>query len=150
MMMAVTSFAQSGKSIYNKYSDSEGISAVYISPAMFRMMGTIPSMDIDGYDVEIGSIVQSLTGMYILNSENKKINDALKADVEKFISKGKYELLMEAKDNGDIVRIYTMGDEKTVTGFVLLANEPGECSFICIDGSMSRKELERIISENMK
>jgi hypothetical protein len=88
MMMAVTSFAQSGKSIYNKYSDSEGISAVYISPAMFRMMGTIPSMDIEGYDVEIGSIVQSLTGMYILNSENKKINDALKADVEKFISKG--------------------------------------------------------------
>jgi hypothetical protein len=57
---------------------------------------------------------------------------------------------MEAKDSGDIVRIYTMGDEKTVTGFVLLANEPGECSFICIDGSMSRKELERIISENMK
>ena len=29
-------FAQDGKSIYNKYSEAENVSAVYISPAMFR------------------------------------------------------------------------------------------------------------------
>ena len=36
VLTAVSAFAQSGKDIYNRYSGREGVSAVYISPAMFR------------------------------------------------------------------------------------------------------------------
>ena len=36
---------------------------------------------------------------------------------------GKYELLMEAKDDGEAVRMYTVGDEKTVTSFVMVSQE---------------------------
>ena len=36
MLVTVSAFAQDGKSIYKKYSDAENVSAVYISPAMFR------------------------------------------------------------------------------------------------------------------
>ena len=43
LTLAVAAFAQSGKDLYNKYSDLEGINAVYISPAMFRMIGKIPT-----------------------------------------------------------------------------------------------------------
>lgn len=150
LMLAFAAFAQDGKSIYKKYSDAENVSAVYISPAMFRMMGKIPDMEIDGSNVNVGRIIKSLSGLYILNSENTKINDSLKNDAERFISKGQYEMLMEAKDNGETVRIYTMGTEKIVNGFVLLTSEKDECTFICIDGEMPREELEKILAENMK
>ena len=37
LLASISAFAQSGKSIYQKYSDAENVSAVYISSAMFRM-----------------------------------------------------------------------------------------------------------------
>ena len=141
--------AQSGKSIYQKYSDEEGVSAVYISPAMFRIIGKIPDMNIEGEDVNLGKAIKSLTGLYLIDSENASINASLKSEVEKFISGGQYELLLEAKDGGETVRMYTMGDEKTVTGFVMFAVEEGEVTFISIDGKMSRQELEDILAEQM-
>lgn len=146
LLLALSAMAQDGRSIYKKYSDAEGVSAVYISPAMFRMMGRLPDIGIDGSDVNVGSIIKSLSGLYIITSENAGINAALNDDAQRFIGKGRYEMLMEAKDNGETVRIYTMGDDKTVTGFVMLASEEGECTFICIDGQMPRNELEKIIA----
>lgn len=146
VLLTLAAFAQDGKSIYKKYSDAEKVSAVYISPAMFKMMGKIPDMEIDGSNLNLGQVIKSLSGLYILNSDNPKINDSLRNDAEKFISKGQYEMLMEAKDNGEIVRIYTMGDEKTVTGFVLLTSDKDECTFICLDGQMPRNELETILA----
>ena len=38
LLIAVGAFAQEGKRLYNKYSAQEGVSAVYISPAMFKLM----------------------------------------------------------------------------------------------------------------
>ena len=45
ILMAVSMSAQNGESIYRKYSGKEGVTGVYISPAMFRMMGSLPLED---------------------------------------------------------------------------------------------------------
>ena len=150
LLSFICASAQDGKSIYQKYSDSEGVSAVYISPAMFRLMGKIPDMEVEGKDVNLAPIIQTLTGLYIINTEDPKIIASLKKDVDKFISGGKYELLMEAKDSGDIVRMYTVGTETIVDSFVMIAVEPDETSFICIDGKMKREDLEKALATKMK
>lgn len=147
MLLAVSSFAQDGRSIYNKYSDSKGVSAVYISPAMFRLIGHIPDLDLGGGDVNLTSVIQSLDGMYLIDSENADINGKIKSDAEKFVRSGKYEMLMEVKEDGEVVHMYTSGDEKVVTSFVMIAAEPGECTFICLDGKLSRKELEDLVAD---
>lgn len=149
MLLALSAMAQDGRSIYKKYSDADGVSAVYISPAMFRIMGKIPDLDIEGSDVNLGSVIKSLSGFYIISSQNAGINAALRDDAERLIGKGQYEMLMEAKDNGETVRMYTMGDDKIVTGFVMLASEKDECTFISIDGQMPREELEKLIAESV-
>ena len=69
--------------------------------------------------------------------------------MERFINGGKYELLMEVKESGETIRMYTMGNEKTVAGFVMLAAEAAEVTFICLDGSMPRKDFEALISKAM-
>lgn len=150
LLSFICASAQNGKSIYQKYSDSEGVSAVYISPAMFRLMGKIPDMEVEGKDVNLAPIIQTLTGLYIINSEDPEIIGNLKKDVDKFISGGKYELLMEAKDSGDIVRMYTVGTETIVDSFVMIAVEPDETSFICIDGKIKREDLEKALGAKMK
>ena len=67
--------------------------------------------------------------------------------MNRFINKGQYELLMEAKDNGEVTRMYTVGDDFTVNSFVLLAREGTETNFICIDGTIPRDQLEDLIAK---
>lgn len=150
LLTTITAFAQNGKSIYQKYSEAEGVSAVYISPAMFRLIGKIPDLQIEGEDVNLAPIIKSLTGLYLIDSENPAINASLKADAEQFVRKGNYELLMEAKDSGETMRLFTVGTETIVNGFVMIADEGDETTFIFLDGKMNREELEKVIAESTK
>ncbi len=130
LLASIFSFAQTGKSIYQKYSDVAGVSAVYISPAMFRLIGKIPDLHVEGEDVNLAPIIQSLSGLYLIDSENPAVNSELKAEAAKFINAGHYELLLEVKDSGEVVRMYTVGSEKVVNGFVMIAEDGGESTFI--------------------
>ena len=152
LLITITSFAQTGRNINEKYSDNDGVSAVYISPAMFKLIGKLPEIkaDVEDGTVDLAPVVRTLTGMYILNSENPAIREALANDVKKFVSSKKYELLMEAKDNGQTMKMYTVGDQKTVNSFVMYAIDQEETTFICIDGNINRQDLEKVLAEQMK
>lgn len=150
LLSFISASAQSGKSIYQKYSDADSVSAVYISPAMFRLIGKLPDMHVEGNDVNLTPIIKSLSGLYLIDSQNPKINAALPKEVERLISKGQYELLMEAKDNGETVRIYTDGTETVVNSFVMIAVDGPETTFICLDGKMNRDDLEKVLASQMK
>ena len=150
LLLTVSAFAQNGKSIYQKYSDAENVSAVYVSPAMFRLIGQIPDLEVGDDNVNLTPVIRSLSGLYILNSENAAINGSLRADAERFINSGRYELLMEAKDSGETVRIYTVGNDRVIEGFVMLAAEASEVTFICLDGQMPRKDFEELFSKAMR
>jgi len=150
LLASIFSFAQTGKSIYQKYSDCEGVSAVYISPAMFRLIGKIPDLHVEGEDVNLAPVIQSLSGLYLIDSENPTISSELKAEARKFVKSGRYELLLEAKDSGEVVRMYTMGSDSVVNGFVMISEEGTESTFIYLDGKMDRDDLENLIAEKMK
>ena len=147
LLLSISAFAQNGKSIYQKYSDSDGVTAVYISPAMFRLIGSIPDLEVGEDKVNVSSLIQALSGFYVLSSENPDTNGKLRREVEHLINNGKYEMLMEVKESGETVRMYTMGNEKTVEGFVMFAAEAVEVTFICLDGSMPRKDFEALIAK---
>ena len=116
---------------------------------MFRLIGKIPDVNTGDGEVNLSPIIRSLSGMYLINSENEKINGNLRAEAERFIKSGKYEMLMEAKDSGQTVRMYTVGNEKTVEGFVMLAAEAASVTFICLDGQMPRDEFETLMAKQM-
>ena len=147
LLLGISAFAQNGRSLYNKYSDYADVEAVYISPAMFRLMGKIPDMELQDESVNLGPIIKSLSGLYILSISREDIAAELADDVNRFIQKGQYELLMEAKESGEVMRLYTVGDENIVHSLVMLAREATETSFICLDGTMPRDQLEDLIAK---
>ena len=151
LLLSVSALAQNGRSLYNKYSDLPGVEAVYISSAMFRMIGRLPDIEVaSGKDVNLSSLVKSMSGFYVLNAPDSAVGDRLHTDVKKYIDSDRYELLMEAKDDGEVMRMYSLGDEKTIHSLVILAKEKDETSFICIDGKMNREELENILAETSR
>ena len=150
LLVAVGAFAQEGKKLYNKYSDQEGVSAVYISPAMFKLVGQLPDINVDmanGEKMDVAPLVRSFSGFYMLSFEQKSAASAeLYKEVTAMVNKGNFELLMEVKDSGSTIRMYTLGDEKTVSSFVCIINEDDEAMFFSLEGSMDRSDLEKLIA----
>ncbi|MCQ2178108.1 MAG: DUF4252 domain-containing protein [Bacteroidales bacterium] len=149
LLVTVAGYAQAERNSYKKYSDEENVSAVYISPAMFKMMGRIPSMNLGDGDKDITPVIRSLSGMYLIDSENREVSEKLKADVQKMVRSGEFELMMEVKDSGETVNVFTSGKGDNLTGFVLLSSDGPDCTFISLSGNMSRKKLEEIISKGI-
>ncbi len=149
MLLTVSAFAQNGKAIYNKYSDAEDVSAVYISPAMFKIIGNIPNLSIGDDNVNLTPVIKSLTGFYLIDSDNPSVSASLRKDIDKLLDAGKYELLMEAKDNGESMRMYTIGDDAIVTSFIMTVVVSDECTFIALEGKISRDKLSDILATAM-
>ena len=153
LLIAAGAYAQSGKSLYNKYSDSNGVSAVYISPAMFRMIGQLPNLDVetsDGEKVDIAPLIRSFEGFYLLNVSDKAQAAELKQEVQAMIKAGRFEVLVEAKDSGSTMRIYTVGDDRVISSLVMLAQEGDSVQFICLEGTINRKDFENLMANSIK
>lgn len=147
ILIAVCLSAQDGKNIYKKYSGATDVSSVYISPAMFKLIGKLPNIEVNDSEVNFGQIVRSMRGMYVIDSSSRDINSDLCRDVDKFVRNGQYELLMEVNDNGEKVNIYVIPKGETVSSFVLIAYDADSCTFVCLDGDLPLEEL-RVILEN--
>lgn len=146
LLLAVTAFAQSGKEIYQKYSDLPEVSAVYVSPAMFRIIGRLPEVELEADSVDLAPIIRSMTGFYLLSSENPSVGEKLYGEVSGMVSKGKYELLLETKDDGEVTRIYSAGSGNEITSLVLVTRDAEEVTFLAVDGRMDRDKLENILA----
>lgn len=150
ILTCASALAQDSRSLYSKFSEEKGVSAVYISPAMFKMIGKIPSINMGEGDVDISPLVRSLKGFYLLNSSNPEVTEAITSEAKKLAGSGKFDLMMEVKDDGEVVRMYTSGDEKTVSQFVMVAFHEGEATYISLDGAMDKGQLEKVISSTIQ
>ncbi len=149
LISATLASAQEGKNLYNKYSSEKGVSAVYISPAMLKLIGQLPDLKIQTQgdkSLDIGSLISSFHGFYMLEITELSAMTTLRKDVASMIGAGRYELLMEMKEEGETLNIYTAGDEKVIDSFVFMATDTDGMQFICIDGAMNRSDVEKLIA----
>lgn len=142
----VSSAAQnSKKKIYSEYSGKPGVSAVYISPAMFKLMKTVPDIEINSQEVNFSRFIRTLEGMYILNTSDQDIASRLAKDVECELRYGKHELLMEAIEENQTTRIYIVQNDSIVSDLILLSRDGHSTSYISITGEMPLDELSKMI-----
>ena len=145
--ISVGTFAQDVKAIYNKYSNAKGAETIYISEAMFQLMQGLPEgvMDID---IDVMPYVKSLKALYIINCEGM-MAESLSNDVQRLVSAGKFQLLMEVNSDMDKLKIYIVDDGKDiVTNFVLLAADEADTALIALDGVISKKDLRNLVSKD--
>lgn len=142
----VSSAAQnSKKKIYSEYSGKPGVSAVYISPAIFKLMKTVPDIEINSQEVNFSRFIRTLEGMYILNTSDQDIASRLAKDVESELRYGKHELLMEAIEENQTTRIYIVQNDSIVSDLILLSRDGHSTSYISITGEMPLDELSKMI-----
>ena len=145
-LTALLASAQDYKSIYQKYSDDDRVTAVYISPAMFKMIGKIPEIRIEENDVDLSPMIKSMTGFYMLQTEDTSLAEKISKDVVKIVGGNKYETLMEVKDKGQKINILSLGDDEFIKSLLLTVLDSEETVFIGIDGLMKRDDVENAVS----
>lgn len=153
LICSMAARAQDVKDLYNKYSNAKGVSAVYISPAMFKLIGTLPGLEVEakgGEKMNLNPLIKSLSGFYLLSTEDFSLADKIGSEMDKPIKSGKYELLMEAKEEGETLRIYALSKNDIITSLVMSAKEKTSVTFICLEGTINRKELEELMVKASK
>ena len=99
---------------------------------------------------DITPIVNTLKGFYLLNSSDDGIVRRLNNDVKGLLDKGSFELMMEAKNDGETIRIYTDGDDNIIRSLVMMALSGSEATFLSMDGLINREALEQMIARSRR
>ncbi len=150
LMASIAMQAQDYKSLYQKYSDDERVTAVYISPAMFKLIGKLPEVKIEDNGVDFGPMIKSMTGFYLLQTEDKDLADKIFKDVSKVVNGHKFETLMEVRDKGERVNVFSLGDKNFLKSLLFTAFQGNETTFISIDGLIKRDDVENAIGAAAK
>lgn len=92
-------------------------------------------------------LMKGVKSLYAFEYEDCK--PSLREQINRRLSRalGESELLMEANDAGDRMRIYGLYDERTeaVRDFVVFS--PSECTLICLFGSIPMETVSNILNE---
>ena len=146
-VIAVTSLAQSSdNSLYKKYSGKPGVSSVYISPAMFKLMQNLPEVELAAdRDVNFERIIKTFEGMYIIEAEDTPLVKELTSDVEALLQKGQLALLMEVVEKDEKVRMYVRQEGELIKQFIMLELEDDSATYISIVADMPVEDFNALI-----
>lgn len=126
---------------FEKYSDTKNVTYVYISKFMLKLAGANASPSVPGVNTK--SIMNKLTGIQIITSDDKSAATRLKTDTQNIVKNGKYELLMQVDEDEDKVRIYHReGKQQSVV--VMLTEEDEETTVIVFSGTFSLDDVMKM------
>ena len=140
--MVVTSLqANAQVKAFEKYADMKNVSYVYISKYMLSMAGTNAAPSVP--NVNMKSLTSKLTGIQLINSDEKAARTKLKNDVSSIIARDKYTLLMQVKEDGDKVDIYYHVDKRN-SAVVMLVEEDDEVNVIVFSGTFTLDDVMKM------
>ena len=126
---------------FEKYADMKNVSYVYISKYMLSMAGKNAAPSVP--NVNMKSLTSKLTGIQLINSDEKAARTKLKNDVSSIIARDKYTLLMQVKEDGDKVDIYYHVDKRN-SAVVMLVEEDDEVNVIVFSGTFTLDDVMKM------
>ena len=130
-------FAFAQKAFFDKYDDKEGISTIYISATMLRMMGNVQAGNKD-----ITRIAKRLDHIQVLECERPSLINSIKNAAFAYYKQAKYAVVM--KSNGEDVTIYEKRYKNGKNEYVLLTVERDELTIVNLLGRVSLEEIQAI------
>ncbi|MBS0012196.1 MAG: DUF4252 domain-containing protein [Bacteroidales bacterium] len=143
LVLSVSSFAQRNPidAMFDKYSGTEGITTIFISSKMFRMMASI---DLD--DDELEDVVKNLKSIRILTVDDSELNNKLNffRELEKDLDFNGYEELMVVKDSEKDLKFLVKEKGKKIDELLMIGGGPGQNVMISIKGDLDLKNISSI------
>lgn len=123
--------------LFKQFDNTKGVSTVYISPAMFKLM---PKLNVGNKD--LAKLASRLSRLQILQCERPSLIPSIKKQAQAYYDNNRYEVIMRVKDDGEHTTIYQKGAGRGTKEFVLLNEERNELSIIHITGNISLEDIK--------
>ena len=137
LLLSLTATAQN--SIFEKYSDMRNVSSVYISKTMIEMQP-----DLYTRDLYIGKVAGQLDAVYVISTRDNNIKRDLRKDIEQYVHKGKYELLMKQKGTVSKSSFYVRKRGDKVQELVMISDGAASLKFVILTGNLTLKDIQNI------
>jgi len=146
ILLAVTVQAQSLQKFFDKYGDDERFEYVSVNKGMMNMASAFGGMAKDA-----DKMVQKMQGLKILTLEADMQSSFAKsviAEFDRIIEAGNFESIVETRDKGERVNIYTRVIGADDADMLIINKSKNEWSCIWIKGKMTRSEMMKTFSDN--
>ncbi len=130
---------------FEKLSEMKGVTYVYVSKAMLKLMPN--GVDTDGVDV--GSVAHKLESILILTGDEPDVIARMRKETAFLTPKNGYEELMKTKDDDTRVTIFMKKKKGGLTEYVLRTEEgDDQFTLIVVTGRLTPEEVQRMKKED--
>lgn len=134
---------QAQDQMFEKFSNNNDISTVFISKALLSMAG---NMDMGGANIK--GLAGKLERLEVYTSESKDAISVMKTEAKKLANDKSFEVLMTVKDKGENTTFYAKKDkDDKFKDLVMFVNEPGECTVIRIVGTFTMEDIQSVVND---
>lgn len=144
LLLASVTVAFAQKNPFEKFSDMDGVTSVYISKTMLSMIPKGGKTNFNGVDV--GGFLNKLSSILILTSEDKKVAPQMLSLANERVKGRDYELLMRVKsDDNDNVNFFMRGKPEKINELIMIvAGNDGENVIMQFLGDFTLKDVQQM------
>jgi len=127
--------------LFEKYSDKDGFTTVYISSKMFSLFAGR-----EAKDDEVRNIISRLKSIRILTVEDSTLNLNLNffKELGKKLDFSVYEELMAVKEGSDVTKFLIRQNGDIISELLVVTGGPGDNTLISIKGNLDMKTISEI------
>lgn len=144
LFLCCTSICFAQNKLFDKYSEMDNVTSVYISKAMFQM---IPDMKTN--DLNLTNLKGKIEGLQILTTQNNSIKETMRNDFESLIGKN-HEELMRVKDGKTRATFYVKQKGDLISELIMLADADNSFNVIQLLGNFTLQDIQEITKEMNK
>ncbi len=137
--------AQNTTQMFDKFSDNEEITTVFISKALLQMA---PELKADMGGANISNLIGKLSQIEIYTTEKKSVAQMMKSESDKLIKNKSYESLMTVKDKKDNVVFLIQRNKDRIDELLMVVSGLDECTIIRITGDFTMEDIRKVMSES--
>lgn len=143
-MFGLLNIQAQGSDMFEKLSNMDDVTTVYVSKSLLRMM---PDIDTGGANIKGLANKLDQVEIYTTNG-NKEANKLARKEVEALTKSKTYETLMKVKDGGDNITFYAHKEKEHFKDLIMFINEPDECTIIRIMGTFTAEDIQKVMDGN--
>lgn len=144
LFLCCTSLCFAQNKLFDKYSEMDNVTSIYISKAMFQMM---PSFETNG--LNLMNLKGKIEGLQVLSTDNNNIKEKMRTDFKGLIGKD-HEELMRVKEGNTRATFYVKQKGDLISELIMLADTDSSFNVIQLAGKFTLQDIQEITKDMNK
>jgi hypothetical protein len=122
--------------LFEKYSEMDNVTSIYISKAMFRMIPNIKDLDMN-----LATLKDKIEALQLINCSEAELISRMRKDFSQLVQSGRLEL-MRIRDGKKRITFYSDQKGNRIRELLMLADTDSSFTVIQLTGDFTLKDIQ--------